>query len=86
LKDLSVGKEAFNAAMALNPTTAALWFGLAMLHSLEGRKAEALEALKKSISLDPKLTGTAMVEPAFESIRGERRFQSLIRPGGQTGK
>jgi len=58
-------------------------FGAAMFHSLEGRKAEAL---KKAISLDPKLTGTAMVEPAFESIRGERRFQSLIRPGGQAGK
>jgi len=57
-----------------------------MTHSLEGEKREALEALKKAISLDPKLTDTARMEPAFESIRGERRFQSLIRPGGQAGK
>jgi len=57
-----------------------------MAHSLEGKKGEALEALKKAVSLDPRLTGTAIVEPAFEAIRGERRFQSLIRPGGQARK
>jgi len=80
LKDLSVSKGALDAAMALNPTSAALWFGFAMFHSLEGKKGEALEALKKAVLLDPKLTDTARMEPAFESIRGERRFQSLLQP------
>lgn len=80
MKDLETGKAALEAAQGLNPTSATLWFGLAMTHSLEGQRGEALTALKKAISLDPKFTDAARVDPAFEPLRSDRSFQALVTP------
>jgi hypothetical protein len=54
-------------------------YNLACLEALEGRRDEALAALRKAIRLRPQLAEWARKDDDFESLREESAFRSLVR-------
>jgi CHAT domain-containing protein/Tfp pilus assembly protein PilF len=54
-KTLDEGRTEIEAKLADESTRAAAHYGLAFVHNLGGRAAEALEALQRAIALDPDL-------------------------------
>jgi tetratricopeptide (TPR) repeat protein len=54
-------------------------FGSAIPYVQLGRKAKALDALEKSYQQRSLATTEIAIEPAFNSIHGEPRFQDLLR-------
>ena len=57
-------------------------YWLALIHTTLGRKEQALEWLEKSAQSRLGLLMIINVEPAFDSVRSEPRFQALLRKLG----
>jgi TolB-like protein/DNA-binding winged helix-turn-helix (wHTH) protein/Tfp pilus assembly protein PilF len=57
-------------------------FGIAILHSQLGERSKALDALEKAFDQRSLSMTELAVEPAFDSIRSEPRFQALLRRVG----
>lgn len=61
-----------------------LLFHLACLEAQASRPEDALEHLRRAIELRPELEAQARADEDFESLRGDPRFEAIVR-GGRTG-
>jgi hypothetical protein len=53
---------------------------LAAIRGAAGKKAEALEALRKAFAANPKLRAQARKDQDLAPIRGEPEFAEILRP------
>lgn len=66
-------------AAKLAPENAEVLYDLAVIRLAAGKKAEALDALKKALTLNPKLKKQARVDNDLDALRSEREFEELIQ-------
>ena len=66
-------------ATRLAPSNPELLYDLAVIHLANGQSPEALEALRKALSLNPKLKTQARGDDDLDRLRGSPRFEELIR-------
>ncbi|MGB7061422.1 MAG: DUF1028 domain-containing protein [Candidatus Zixiibacteriota bacterium] len=67
----------------LAPENAEVFYDLAVIRLANGKESEALEALKKSLSLNPKLKKQAAEDSDLSGLKGNPEFEDLIRVGGE---
>ncbi len=70
-------KEAERAVQA-NPGNADCHYDYACYLSLSGQRDEALTALQKALSLNPKMADLAKKDSDLENIRSARRFKKMV--------
>jgi uncharacterized Ntn-hydrolase superfamily protein len=66
-------------AASLGPENAEVLYDLAVIRLAAGKESEALEALKKSLSLNPKLKKQASDDGDLSGLKGNPEFEDLIR-------
>lgn len=66
-------------AAKLAPENAEVLYDLAVIRLASGKKAEALDALKKALKLNPKLKKQAKVDNDLAAFKGEQEFEALIQ-------
>ena len=64
----------------LAPDNAEVFYDLAVIRLANGQENEALEALKKSLSLNPKLKKQAVDDDDLKGLKGNREFEELVKP------
>jgi hypothetical protein len=74
----SDGVKHFEEGLARYPDNAKLHYNLACLHALDGRREEALAALRRAAELDPAMRQSAADDRDFASLRDDPGFQSVI--------
>ncbi len=79
-KDFKTGNIYFEKAKHINPANPVLWYDQAVGLVLEGKKAQALDSLKKAIQMKPDLKVSALEEPSFAPIRDTPEFKKLMGP------
>jgi uncharacterized Ntn-hydrolase superfamily protein len=62
----------------LAPDNAEVFYDLAVIRLANGKESEALEALKKSLSLNPKLKKQAAEDSDLNGLKGRPEFEKLI--------
>jgi Tetratricopeptide repeat len=72
------GLKHFEEGLSRYPDRGKLHYNLACLHAREGRRDEALAALRRATELDPALRQLAADDDDFASLRREADFQSVI--------
>jgi len=77
LGQLSAAIEALKNGLAAAPGQPILHYNLACYLSLEGNAAAAVEYLTQAISLDGRYRDLTEVEPDFDPIRTDPRFQAV---------
>jgi uncharacterized Ntn-hydrolase superfamily protein len=65
----------------LAPANAEVLYDLAVIRLANGKKSEALEALEKSLSLNPKLKKQAREDGDLSQLKGNPEFEKLIGAG-----
>ncbi len=66
-------------AAKLAPDNAEVLYDLAVIRLAAGKKDEALEALEKALTLNPKLKKQARVDNDLAALKGEREFEGLLQ-------
>jgi uncharacterized Ntn-hydrolase superfamily protein len=64
----------------LAPDNAEVFYDLAVIRLANGKETEALEALKKSLSLNPKLKKQAADDDDLKGLKGNLEFEELVKP------
>ena len=64
----------------LAPDNGEVFYDLAVIRLANGKESEALEALKKSLSLNPKLKKQAAEDDDLAGLKGNPGFEKLITP------
>ncbi len=77
-KDFKTGNEYFEKAKDLNPSNPVLWYDHAVGQVLQGDKEQALQSLKKAVTMKPDLKVSALEEPSFAPIRNTPEFRKLM--------
>jgi Flp pilus assembly protein TadD len=73
-------ERAYLRGRELSPEDLLLNYNLAALLSLWGRPAEALEALRRALAVDPlKVRGWLQTDPMFRSLEGDADYQALAK-------
>jgi Tetratricopeptide repeat len=72
------GVKHFEEGLARYPDRATLHYNLACLHAREGRRQDAVVALRRATELDPATREWAAGDEDFASLRGDPDFQSVI--------
>lgn len=67
----------------LAPDNAEVFYDLAVICLANGKESEALEALEKSFSLNPKLKKQAAEDSDLSGLKGNPEFEDLIKVGGE---
>jgi uncharacterized Ntn-hydrolase superfamily protein len=70
-------------AAELAPDYGEVHYDLACVRLAAGRKAEALEALKKALELNPKLKKAAGEDDDLAGLKGDPTFEGLIKAEGE---
>ena len=65
-------------ATRLDPESADCAYDLACYYALAGQKADALQALRRSVSLNPRMAKMASSDSDLESLRGDPEFQKIL--------
>jgi len=68
-------------AASLAPEYAEVQYDLAVIRLAAGKESEALEALEKSLSLNPKLKKQAAEDSDLSKLKGNPKFENLIKLG-----
>jgi len=68
----------YHIASKLNPDHPKPYYNLACLHSLLGRKAEALRFLQQALKRSANLRGEAAVDPDLTLLHDEPEFRQLV--------
>ena len=63
----------------LAPDYGEVFYDLAVIRLANGNKAGALEALKKAIQLNPKLTAQAKVDSDLNGLHGDREYEEIVK-------
>jgi uncharacterized Ntn-hydrolase superfamily protein len=63
----------------LAPDYGEVFYDLAVIRLATGNKPGALEALKKAIQLNPKLTAQAKVDSDLEGLHGDREYEEIVK-------
>jgi uncharacterized Ntn-hydrolase superfamily protein len=66
-------------AASLSPDNAEVLYDLACLRLGAGKVDEALDAIEKSLTLNPKLKKQASEDPDLSGLKGNPKFESLIK-------
>jgi Flp pilus assembly protein TadD len=66
-------------AASLSPNNAEALYDLACLRLGAGKVDEALDAIEKSLTLNPKLKKQASEDPDLSGLKGNPKFESLIK-------
>lgn len=66
-------------AARLGPENPEVLYDLGVLRLAAGKKAEAIEALKRALTLNPKLKQQARGDKDLAGLRGEPAFEAMIR-------
>jgi len=66
-------------AAALAPGNAEVLYDLACIRLAAGKRAEALEALRRALAANPKLKAQAKVDGDLAPLRGTRELEELVR-------
>jgi len=64
---------------ALAPENGEVLYDLAVIRLAVGKEEEALQALEKAVTLNPKLKKQAMEDEDLAALRGNATFESLLR-------
>jgi len=67
----------------LAPENGEVFYDLAVIRLAVGRRDEAMEALKKSFAINPKLKKQAAEDGDLSALRGDAEFQILIQQGNE---
>jgi len=73
-------RERAEAARDLSPEHDRAWTTLARVPLAAGRRAEAVAALKEAVALQPRIRTSLASDPAYEPLRADAGFQTLVRP------
>ena len=65
----------------LAPENAEVFYDLAVIRLANGKESEALEALEKALSLNPKLRKQASEDSDLSQLKGNSKFENLIKAG-----
>jgi uncharacterized Ntn-hydrolase superfamily protein len=77
--DLQKAAEVLQEAIRRFPDQAVLHYDLACYLALLGRKEEALKELEIALQSDPNLKALAQKDDDLRSLRGDPRFEKLVR-------
>jgi len=77
--DLQKAAEVLQEAIRRFPDQAVLHYDLACYLALLGRKEEALKELEIALQRDPNLKALAQKDDDLRSLRGDPRFEKLVR-------
>jgi uncharacterized Ntn-hydrolase superfamily protein len=77
--DLQKAAEVLQEAIRRFPDQAVLHYDLACYLALLGRKEEALKELEIALQCDPNLKALAQKDDDLRSLRGDPRFEKLVR-------
>jgi len=80
-KKYADGLPHMERAANLAPEYAEVLYDLAVIRLAAGNESEALEALEKAISLNPKLKKQAIGDSDLSRLRGNPKFEKLIKVG-----
>jgi tetratricopeptide (TPR) repeat protein len=73
-------ERAYARARQLSPDDVLVNYNLAALQALWGHPAEALEALRRAMAVDPaKVRGWLTTDPMFGSLRGNSEYEALAK-------
>lgn len=64
--------------LELHPESGSLHYNLACLEAVQGRRAEALDALRRALELRPEVAGWARDDEDFAGLRDDPEFRSLL--------
>ena len=64
----------------LAPDYAEVWYDLAVIRLAADNPVNALEALQKALSLNPKLKEQAKVDTDLDALRDDSQFNNMIKP------
>ena len=71
--------ETATAASRRSPENDNAWVMLARIHIRSGRRAEALEAVRRAVDLNPANKRQLPKDPAFEPVRNDPGFLAIVR-------
>jgi tetratricopeptide (TPR) repeat protein len=69
----------FQEAIRSEPTMAEAYYNLAIIHAYKGNPEKCLDNLTKAIELNAGLKGNLARNPAFNIVKANARFQSMLR-------
>ena len=69
----------YNRAIEVAPNFATSYYNVSCLYSLKKERAKAIDYLKKAIALDLRYKEKARVDQDFNSLKGEKEFEELVR-------
>lgn len=78
-KQYAEALEAQERAAAIAPNNAEVLYDLAVIRLANGKKDAALDALAKAVTLNPKLKVQAARDHDVDALRGDGRFEALIK-------
>ena len=64
--------------MSVHPENASLLYQLACVEALDGRRDDAISALRRALELAPSLRDAARTDHDFDGVRDDERFRSLV--------
>lgn len=76
--DPAQARAVLEEGLGLYPEGSDLLYNLACLEAIEGRPAEAIAALRRSLALEPALRQHAAGDEDLASLRGDSDFEALI--------
>jgi protein O-mannosyl-transferase len=69
----------FHRAIEFDPNFATSYYNVSCIYSMKKEKTKTIEYLKKAIALDIRYKEKARVDQDFNSLRGEKDFEELVR-------
>ncbi len=66
-------------AVKLAPKNGEVWYDLAVIRLAAGLRKEALDALERAVTLNPKLKKQALADKDLDAVRSERRFGQILK-------
>jgi tetratricopeptide (TPR) repeat protein len=66
-------------AIEVDPNYATSYYNVSCIYAAKEEKERAFEYLKKAIALDPKYKEKAKDDKDFDSVRGEKEFEEMIK-------
>jgi tetratricopeptide (TPR) repeat protein len=66
-------------AIEVDPNYATSYYNVSCIHAVKRERGKALEYLKRAMALDPNYKEKAKRDKDFDSLRGEKEFEEMIK-------